>query len=114
KAARRARAWPEMVVKSPPTYRVPPLIVSAGTQSFGSGLQAATEPLASTWARFVRGCPPTRVKNPPMYQPPVPSGIALETYPVTSGNLGTVVVEARSKGTQPPAAGPTAVKAPPT
>src|SRR5262249_37402966 len=73
----------------------------------------STDWSASTCARFVRALAPIAVNSPPMYQPPLPSGIAAITVPLTRGKFGAGAPDTTSTGTPEPVTGPTNVKLPP-
>ena len=77
------------------------------------GFQAPTVPSAWTRAAFWRDLSPTRVKDPPMYQPPAPSGTAVYTGPFTRGNAPGRAPVAGSSATPEPVFGPTSSKSPP-
>jgi len=67
------------------------------------GFQPPTVPSARMRAAFWRDRSPTRVKSPPMYQPPAPS----ETGPFTLGNVAARRPVAGSRETPKPVFGPT-------
>ena len=77
------------------------------------GFQAPTVPSARTRAAFWRDLSPTRVKEPPMYQPPAPSGTAAKTGPFTSGKVAGRAPLTASSATPEPVFGPTWSKSPP-
>src|SRR5437870_4357295 len=88
------------------------------TAPLAIGFQSDTVLLASTWARFDLGSPPTDEKLPPRYQPPAPSGTTLFTLAgtpraVTRGKSGAAIPVAESIGAPPPVEGPIWVNAPP-
>ena len=85
--ARFLRATPLAVANSPPAKTVSVPTTSARTKPSVVGAQfGSTVPSDSTWARSVRGTPPTDRKSPPRYQPPAPSGTTSLTTPATSGH----------------------------
>ena len=84
----------------------------AYTYEFAPGFHDDTRPSARTWASRCRGYPRTRVKSPPRYQPPAPSGATANTLPSLKDESVAAAV-AGSRRTDVPVYGPTVSKLPP-
>src|SRR5437867_9612850 len=74
-SATRFRAWPPMLVKSPPAKIDTGPSNRARTVVSAEGFQLPTLLLESTCAMLRLGNPLTAENAPPMYQPPEPSEI---------------------------------------
>src|SRR2546429_2532401 len=97
-------------VKSPPIQTMlapdPRPTAMAWTARSVLGFQAPTVPSARTRAAFWRGLSPTRVNEPPMYQPPALSGAGTKTGPFTLGKGAGRGAAAASRATPEPGLGP--------
>src|SRR5262245_34266644 len=112
-AATRFRGVDAMLVNDPPTYTTRSVAAIARIGPLAPGFQSETLLSARMRAMFNLESPPTALKDPPMYQPPAPSGVATLTVPRTFGNPGRAAPLTGSSGTPPPQGGPMRVKLPP-
>src|SRR5215207_1056393 len=116
KPAKFVRAPPFALENPPPAYTAPAGLstASARTVPLVVGVQfGSTDRSAITWARSVRGKPPTDLKSPPRNQPPLPSEATALTTPSTSGQGFFRTPFDASNSADDPVYGPIRVKLPP-